>query len=102
MERTRPTFIRCPYYVKIGLQCARRHLKHRKLVLIWFQFRFIERLKIEQSQRRIEVDYELIVNSTVELIEQTFSHDSVEAVRYMVALANRLPTTIDERQLASL
>lgn len=100
MERTRPTFIRCPYYVKIGLQCARRHLKHRKLDLIWFHFRFIERLKIEQSQRRIEVDYELIVNSTVELIKQTFCHDSAEAVRYMVALANRLPTTIDERQLA--
>lgn len=101
MERSRPTFIRCPYYVKVGLQCAFRHLKHRKLDLIWFHFRFIERLKLEQSNRRgVEVDYGLIVQSTVELIEQTFSHDSAEAVRYLVALAKRLPSGKCEHELA--
>ena len=39
------------------------------------------------------------MQSTLELIEQTFSHDSAEAVRYLVALANRLHVTKCEHEL---
>lgn len=101
MELSRPTFVKCPYYVRAGMKKARAYFKHRHLDLLRFHFRYIERLKLEQSLGSAQIEYAPIVFETIELIERCFSHNSAQAVVYMVALANLLSTGRSENELVS-
>jgi len=101
IEVSRPTFVKCPYYVRAGMKKARSHFKHRHLDLLKFHFRFIDRLKLEHSLYDVQIDYAPVVEETIELIESCFIYDSAQAVDWLVALAECLPAGKCESKLAS-
>jgi len=101
MELSRPTFVKCPYYVRAGMKKARAYFKHRHLDLLRFHFRYIERLKLEQTLCSAQIEYAPVALETIDLIERCSSHNSAEAVVYLVALANLLSTGRSESELVS-
>ena len=101
IEVSRPTFVKCPYYVRAGMRKARSYFKHRHLDLLKFHLRFIDRLKLEQSLYDVQIDYAPVMEDTIELIERCFVHDSAQAVEWLVELATCLPAGKCESKLAS-